>query len=484
MTLYALLITPLAAAAISALLSRTRKSVLEYTAIAAAAFELVLALLITSNVLAEGTLHAPDFLQADALGAFVICFIALVGLTATIHSVGHLREEMEKGIIGFRRLRQYFVLFHLFFFAMFAAALSASPVLMWVTVEATTLTSAFLITFYNKPSALEAGWKFLIINSVGLLLGFLGTLLFLSAAAGAGAPGAFVTWTVLQSLAASLDPTLIKVAFVFVFIGFGTKVGLVPMHTWLPDAHSNAPIPISSLLSGVLLNIALVGILRFRTVADASVDPSFSRELLIVFGIASLIVAAAIIYVQRNYKRLLAYSSIEHMGFMAIGFALGGVATVAALFHMLYHALLKSMLFFAAGNFFLKYGSTKITEVRGALSTMPFSAIAFFGGILAITGIPPSGMFFTELTILSETVRIAPAIAFIALAALLVVFAGFLRHASAMIFSPAPAGIAKGETSHFTRVSVGLLLAVFILLSFYVPQHLSDLIAAAAAIIG
>ena len=484
MPLYLLLTAPLAAAAFSALAGRDQKRLLEYGAVLTAVIELVLALSIGADLLQGKDVSASSFLHADALGAFVILFISVVGLATAIHSVGHLREEMQKGVIGFRRVRQYFILFHLFFFAMLTAAVSSGPILMWAAVEATTLATAFLITFYNKPSALEAGWKFLIINSVGLLLGFLGSLLFLSAAAGAGAPGTFVTWDVLHGLAASLDPTLIMIAFIFVLVGFGTKVGLVPMHTWLPDAHSNAPIPISSLLSGVLLNIALIGVLRFRSVTDITIDPSFSQALLVVFGIVSLVVAALIMYVQKNYKRLLAYSSIEHMGFMTIGFGLGGAATLPALFHMLYHALVKPVLFLSAGNFFLKYNSTKIAEVRGALSVVPLSAIIFFAALLAAAGVPPSGLFFTELAILAEVLRDFPYLAGVGLVALLIVFASFLKHASAMLFSPPPEGMEKGESNNWTLISIVLLFGLFVLISVYVPEPLMELMEAATALIG
>jgi len=287
--------------------------------------ELALGLGIVYTVLSSGSLTVSPIFTVDALGAFVLLFTTIVGFAAAVHSVGTLREEMHKEIIGFRRLREYYILFHLFFFAMFAAATTSSPLIMWTAIEATTLATAFLISFYNKPSALEAGWKHLIINSVGLLLGFLGTLLFLDAAAGAGASSAFVTWDTFHQLAGALNPTLLKIAFVFVIVGYGTKVGFVPMHTWLPDAHSKAPISISSLLSGVLLNMALIAILRFRAVLQMTVDPSFAQHLLIGFGVISLVVAAFIIFGQKNYKRMLAYSSIEHMGILGIGSVLAAL---------------------------------------------------------------------------------------------------------------------------------------------------------------
>ncbi len=481
MILFALLISPLCAAVVAALTPKKYLFVAEYAAVAAGALEALLGLTIARLVAEGGAVSLSTLFAVDALGAFVLLFTTVVGLAAVVHSVGHLREEVHKGIIGFRRVREYFVLFHLFFFAMFVAAATTSPLVMWTAIEATTLATAFLISFYNKPSGLEAGWKHLIVNSVGLLLGFLGTLLFLNAAAGAGAVSPFVSWDTLYLLHGALDPLLIKIAFVFVIVGYGTKVGFVPMHTWLPDAHGKAPIPISSLLSGVLLNMALIAVLRFRFIADLVIGQSFSQQLLIGFGLISLIVAALIIFGQKNYKRMLAYSSIEHMGILGIGFGIGGVATVAALFHMLYHALVKPILFFCAGNFFLKYSSTKIANVRGALKLLPFSSVVFFAALLAISGVPPSGMFFTELSILAAGMARFPFLMILVLAALAVVLAGFLRSVTHMLFSTAPTDLPAGESSMWTLASVAFLSLLFVALSIYIPAPLASLITSAAA---
>ncbi len=479
----ALLATPLIACLLGAILPRERQALIEYGAVAASGVTAVLALLIAQSVLRYGTLQGPGFLGVDALGALGLLITAIVGFAAALHSVGHLREEAKKGFIGFRRIREYYSLFHLFLFSMFAAAASESPIITWTAIEATTLATAFLITFYNKPSALEAGWKNLIVNSVGLLVGFLGTLLFLNAAASAGAAEPFVSWETLRTLSGSFDPTLIKVAFVLCLVGYGTKVGLVPMHTWLPDAHSKAPAPISALLSGVLLNTALIAVVRLRAVTDLVVDPGFTAHFLIFFGILSLVVAALIIFAQKNYKRMLAYSSIEHMGVMAIGFGIGGAATLASLLHMLYHALLKPLLFFAAGNVFLKYSSTKIAKVRGTLTLLPVSTVAFFAGLLAVSGIPPSGIFFTKLAILAEGMRTYPFLMLVALGALALILAGFLRAATAMFFSEPPGDLPRGEANGWTVASLGFLAALFIFVSFYVPTPLHALITSAATAI-
>lgn len=483
MTIILLLAIPLLSAVACALLPRSRQRTIEYLTFGAAAVEVALMISIIRGVVLYGALTSGTLFTVDALGAFSLLFTALVGCAAAMHSIGHLRAEMRKDIIGFNRVREYYVLFHLFLFAMFLAAMTASPIVMWVAIEATTLSTAFLVTLYNKPSALEAGWKNLIVNSVGLLIGFLGTLLFLNAAAAAGATGTFVSWATLHALSPAFDPSLIKMAFIFVLVGYGTKVGLVPMHTWLPDAHSKAPVPISSLLSGVLLNVALIAILRFRAVTDSVLDPSFTQHLLILFGIASMLLAALIIFVQKNYKRMLAYSSIENMGVMALGFGIGGLAAAAALFHMLYHALLKPVLFFCAGNFFLKYSSTRIERVRGTLTLLPATSIIFLGALFSIAGVPLSGIFFTKLAILSAGMQMYPYVMMLALVAFVIVFAGFIKHAMNMLFGKPPEDIPVGEASNWTLLSLGFLSVIFIVLSIWIPETLSELVSQAATLI-
>ncbi len=235
-------------------------------------------------------------------------------------------------------------------------------------------------------------------------------------------------------MSSALDPFIAKMAFIFILIGYGTKVGLVPMHTWLPDAHSKAPAPISSLLSGVLLDVAFLALLRFKSVVDVAIGPHFSRELLVFFGVISISVAALIIFSQKNYKRLLAYSSIEHMGVIALGFGFGGAAAFAALLHMIYHALTKSVLFLSAGNILVKYGSTKIRNVKGVLTVLPVTGVLFFIGFLAITGVPPFGTFVTEFSILSAGIKTHPTTVIITLLVLALVFVGFLRHVVSITF--------------------------------------------------
>lgn len=472
----------IAAACIASGLSffvKKRPDMLALIAFAAALMELAATVVAAAAVVKNGAYASEVYFSVDSLGAILLILVAVIGLIVSWYSVGYLKAEVAKGIIGFRRVRQYFVLLHLFLFAMFFAVITPNPIVMWIAIEATTLSTAFLISFYNKPSAMEAAWKYLILNSVGLLLGFFGTLLFLYPALQTGQEG-LITWHSIRASISGFDPFVAKIAFIFILIGYGTKMGLVPMHTWLPDAHSKAPVPISGLLSGVLLNIAFFAILRFKALVDLAVGPDFSRALLIFFGLTSILVSAFIIFIQKNYKRLLAYSSIEHMGVMALGFGFGGVGASAALLHMIYHSIAKSLLFLSAGHLFLKYSSTKIIHVQGVLSVLPSTGILFIIGFLAITGVPPFGIFITEFTILSAGIQTHPAVTVMALFGLTLVFIGFFRHTVAMLFGKNETGLPPGEAGQGTMAPVVVLALLLTITSIYVPSFIASLIDAAS----
>jgi hydrogenase-4 component F len=322
---------------------------------------------------------------------------------------------------------------------------------------------------------MEAAWKYLIINSVGLLLGFFGTILFLYPVIASG-NNEIINWHTLMSGASSFDPFIAKIAFIFILIGYGTKVGLAPMHTWLPDAHSKAPAPISALFSGVLLNVAFLAVLRFKSVIDISIGKSFSQELFIFFGVLSIVIAAFIIFIQKNYKRLLAYHSIEHMGIITLGFGFGGIASFAALLHLIYHSLAKSALFLLAGNIILKYSSTKMENVKGMIKTLPVTSVLFFIGFLALAGVPPFGIFVTEFTILSTGFQINPVITIIVLLSLVLVVAGIIKHVSEMIFGEPAQGISKGEAGINTVFPIVILIAILIFISFFIPAEMQSIL--------
>lgn len=452
-----------------------KREIIEWTSVISSIVALVCSIMIAHKVNSTGPYSPYLFFFVDSLAVIIMIIILVVGFATMIYSVQYLRNEIRKGLIELKNVKFYYILLNLFLAAMFLAAVSSNPIFTWISIEATTLSTAFLISFYKKPTAIEAAWKYLIINSIGLLLGFFGTLLFFTSLIGLEGIG-FSTWSTLLTHADRFNPTTAKIAFVFVVIGYGTKVGFAPMHTWLPDAHSKAPVPISALLSGVLLNVAFVAILRFKVLADASIGVYFSQTLLIAFGLLSILCAALIMFTQKNYKRLLAYSSIENMGIVSLGFGLGGVGIFAALLHMIYHSLIKSALFLVAGNVFLKYSSTKIVNIRGMLSVLPITSVLFLIGLFAITGMPPCGVFFTKLLILSAGIKTHPIVTILAIFLLALVFVGFLKNVIVMMFGAKPETITSGEKGGVLAIAPMALLAIALYLSFHIPPFLKVLL--------
>jgi hydrogenase-4 component F len=477
---FIIIISSLCIAALVAVAAKSR-GVIEGASLVASIIALPASIVVALKIASSGDYSPYPFFSVDALGALLLLVIACVGLSAAAYSIPYLRKETTKSIIGFTRVKQYFILLNLFLAAMFLAVSTSSPIFAWIFIEATTLSTAFLISFYNKPSAIEAAWKYLIINSVGLLLGFFGTLLYFTAALSA-ANGGLVSWQTLADHAVRLDPLLAKIAFVFVLIGYGTKVGLVPMHTWKPDAYSKAPAPIGALLSGALLPAAFLIVLKFKVITDSVVGVAFSQRLLLVFGFLSIAVPALIMLALKNYKRLLAYSSIENSGMIALGFGFGGLASMAAILHLVYHSLVKSALFFLSGNFLLTYHSAKIKNVRGAINILPITSVLFLTGFFAITGAPPFGIFFTKLLIFSGGITTYPivTIASIFLAAL--VFIGFFKHATSMILgNEAPEKMEREKENVWLIIPPLALLILVLGLSFYQPLFLQELIKTAVS---
>lgn len=474
-----ILLASLLIAAMACLITRHRL-VIEWVSVIASLVALSGALVIAHRVGSAGPFSPYLLFSVDALGAIMMLIISVVGVATMTYSVRYLREETRKKIVVFKQVKLYYILLNLFLSAMLFAVVANNPIFTWISIEATTLSTAFLISFYKKPKAIEAAWKYLIINSIGLLLGFFGTILFFTSLIGIEGVG-FATWETLRTFSSHFDPTIAKIAFVFVVIGYGTKVGLAPMHTWLPDAHSKAPVPISALLSGVLLNVAFVALLRFKVLADASIGVAFSQKLLIIFGFVSILLASLIIVTQNNYKRLLAYSSIENMGISALGFGLGGIGIFAALLHMIYHSLIKSALFLSSGNVFLKYSSTKITNIRGMLAVLPITGILFLVGIFAITGMPPCGIFFTKFLILTAGIHSHPLVTVAVLFLFALIFVGFLKNFLFMMFGEKSESVTTGENNSLLTMAPAALLAVALFISVHIPPFLEKLINDAAA---
>lgn len=471
MALLILLFSPLLATLLSMVVGKQRK-ILEIIAILSATIEAIAGLFIITRVIAEKTYNINPHFSIDALGALILGIIITVGFIATLHSVGYLRAEQAKGMIGFTRIREYYVLMKLFMFCMFFAIVTTNPILMWISIEATTLSTVFLISLFNRDEDIEAAWKYLIINTVGLLLGLLGTLIFLSQVPSIG----FITWDILTEKIIAHSSMVSKFAFIFILIGYGTKMGLVPMHTWRPDTYNKAPSPIAALLSGALLNVAFLAILRFKIVIDSVVGSAFSQNLFVFFGIISIVVAAFIIYTQGNYKRMLAYHSTEHAGIMMLGVGLGGIGIFGALLHMIYHSFAKSLLFFVSSNIAVKYSSSMIKDVTGMIKVLPYSSVLYVIGFLTMVGIPPFGIFFSESYILLAGFSHSIIVAAVALLALLLVFVGFFSHIKEMLFGEAPSGIQKGENNAWTIVPIACFAIILIVFSVYLPNPLQTLL--------
>ncbi|HEY8110636.1 MAG TPA: hydrogenase 4 subunit F [Candidatus Nitrosotenuis sp.] len=426
-----------------------------------------------------------EFFYADAVSAFVILPIAGVGFVTSLYSINYIGRQYDTGVLDQKRLVRYYQGFNAFIFTMLLVPLSNNIGIMWVAIEATTLVSVLLIMLYVKESAIEASWKYLIVATVGLSFALFGIILFNYANIGSN-PDDAMNWTNLLSNAKSLDPNIIKIAFVFVLVGLGTKAGLAPMHTWLPDAHSEAPTPVSALLSGVLLNCAMYGIIRFHMISSAGMGSEFSGELLIILGVISTGIAAVSIYFQKDMKRLLAFSSIEHMGIISIAIGFGGFLGIyGGMLHMINHSIAKPLMFFASGTISQKYETKAISKIRGVIKTMPLTGMMFLIGGLAIIGLPPFSIFLSEFFVLSSGFGSGQfaAILFMMIF-LIVIFAGFIKHLVSMIFGTPEKEMKKGELGKLSIIPMIILGILTIILGIYLPDHLRELTNDASSIIG
>jgi hydrogenase-4 component F len=348
-----------------------------------------------------------SILYMDALSGYIMALVIMLSFASGVYSIGYIEHELKIGLIDTTGVRRYYALFHLFIFTMLLVVVTNNLTVMWIAIEATTIVSALLIGlgFTKRPMAIEAAWKYIILCTVGITFALLGIFItYYASTAVLGTEGS-LNWTTLKGIANRLNPATMKLAFIFVLLGYGTKAGLAPVHNWLPDAHSEAPSPISALLSGILLNTAFYGIIRFVSIVEPSTGSNFTGNLLIIFGLISMGISSIFILVQENYKRLLAYSSIEHMGIISLGIGIGGVIGIyGALLHILNHAISKSLMFFASGRIQAQYGSTKIENITGVLSSMPLIGTLTFIGALSLAGTPPFNIFLSEFTILKAGV--------------------------------------------------------------------------------
>jgi hydrogenase-4 component F len=416
------------------------------------------------------------FFRVDALSALLILLIAVVGLCAALYSVGYLRHDVAAGHVPADQLPWYYFGFHIFILTMLLSGVVNNLGILWAAIEATTIVSALLVGFYRHAAALEAAWKYLVLNTVGITFALFGVLLTYYTAVHALGEEAGLNWTTLIARAGQLDPGVMRVAFVFIVIGFGTKAGFAPMHTWLPDAHSQAPTPISALLSGVLLNCALYGILRFYLVATGALGPTFPSRLLIAFGLLSVAVALPFLLVQTDIKRLLAYSSVEHIGLIAVAIGIGGpLGIYAAILHLINHSITKALLFFLSGELVQRYGTRRMRAIRGVVGATPLLGSLILIGVLAITGLPPFGMFVSEVSIFVAGFREGYAVVTIALLALLaLIFTAIFGHMGGMVFgAPVKRTLAGADIGRASIALFGVLALAITVLGLWVPPPLT-----------
>ncbi|HUG38065.1 MAG TPA: proton-conducting transporter membrane subunit [Candidatus Limnocylindrales bacterium] len=476
MMLLVLLVPPLAGAA---LLARARGPAAAALHAATTVLTLTGAAGTIAAVVMAGPVTALDgLLRADALSAWMIALIAGIAGLAAIEAPHDA---------PFAAPRRFYPLFHLFVFTMLLAVSTNDVGLMWVAVEGTTLASVFLVNFEGTRTSLEASYKYLLICSVGIALAFLGTLLvyFADVSQAAGAGRHPLAWTELLEMAPRLDRHVVQLAFAFLLVGYGTKAGLAPMHTWLPDAHSEAPAPVSAIMSGVLLSVGLYAVMRFRPVVDLAAGGRFAGDLLVGFGLASMGVAAAFLWRPRNLKRMLAYSSVEHMGIVCLGLGFGGPWGVAgALLHIANHALAKSVLFLLAGRIRAAYGSAVIAEISGLLGRMPTVGRVFVAAMLALIGLPPFGLFVSEVMIFGAGFHAGFVAAPLAgLGLLVIAFAGMLRALHGMLYGSAPLIPAAPASRWYATLPLVAALAVLVLAGVAWPPGLAAALGLAASLV-
>ena len=481
-----MLALPLAAAAIGVVTGDRPASGVVSAVAAAGSFAAALVAVFADDAVRGRHALGNTFFLDGLSGVFLVA-VAFVYAVVAAYSVGYLHPG-----IGHVRLRRwYWPLLNLFGLALLATPVVANLGVLWVAVELTTVVSALLVTAEGSDESLEAGWKYIVIGSAGLAIGLLGIVLIYAAGVPSLGDGYTPTFTTLAHAAPHLNASLVRAGFAFVLVGFGTKVGLVPMHAWLPDAHSEGPSPVSAMLSGALLAAALYAVLRLGAIAQLAVGPTYVHVLLLVFGGLSLLLAAFFVLRQRNYKRLLAYSSIEHMGIVALGIGIGGpIAAYGAFFHVIVHAAGKTLAFFGAGDLLSRYETRDADAVRGVIRVAPFTGVMVLLGALAITGVPPFGIFRSELLIVTGGFSQSR----YALAGLLVVFVnvafvGVYQLFHRMVISPGEA--AAGDRARLRRPEQPLMavamvasLAVVLVLGVWIPSPLNRLLHAATTVIG
>jgi hydrogenase-4 component F len=471
----AILLIPVIAAAVLALLPEDRT--------AARLNVLATAATLASAVVLFAERPAPGrFLIVDDLNVMFIVLNTFVGFTTSVFSASYIAHELEIGRLTPAYLRFYHAMYQVLMFAMNLALLSNNIGLMWVAVELATLTTVLMVGIYRTPAALEAAWKYFLLGSVGIALALFGTILvYLAARSAVGEGLDAMAWSVLVEHAAAFDPALLNLSFVFLLLGYGTKVGLVPLHAWLPDAHAEGPTPISAVLSGLLLNVALFAVLRFKTVMSANPGALAPGPLMVSLGLLSVVFASFMLYRRHDIKRLFAYSSIEHMGIITFAFGVGGpLANFAGLLHMTLHSLTKSAIFYCVGHIAQAKGTQLMADIRGLTVSHPVLGWGLVLGVVAIAGLPPMGIFMTEFLIVTSSFARQPVLAVLLGLSLLVALGALLLRLNAVAFGD-PYGSNAPSKASFVPVFAhfGLVFAAGIwlpreLVAWF--QHVAELL--------
>jgi hydrogenase-4 component F len=436
------------------------------------------------RVIAAGPITAMnEQLFVDSFNVFLVALTAFVAFTTALFSRPYMRIEQAHGKLTVNMLRLYHSMYQLFTFTMLLVLLTNNMGIMWVAMEAATLTTVLLVSLYRTPASLEASWKYFILCGVGLAQALFGTiLLYFAAEKVLGAGGTALLWTHLDAVKTELEPTVLSLAFVFLLVGYGTKVGLAPLHSWLPDAHAEGPTPVSAVLSGLLLNVALYVVVRSKVLVDGALGTHFAGDLMMGFGLLSVVMAAFFLSRQKDVKRMFAYSSIEHMGLVTFAFGMGGaVATFAGMLHMTVHSLTKSAIFFAVGHATQKSGTQLMENIRGLIKTSPTIGWGLMIGTLAILGMPPFGVFASEFLIITTAMHTYPWTTPFLLIALGVAFAAIFGRVQKMVFGETDG---KRLPHSPALVPVFVHLALVLLLGLYIPPYLADWYRQAAALIG
>jgi hydrogenase-4 component F len=423
------------------------------------------------------------YLLVDDLNGTFIALTSFVGFTTSIFSASYVGHELEIGKLTPPFVRFYHAMYQVLMFAMNLALTANNIGLMWVAIELATLTTVMMVGIYRTHEALEAAWKYFILGSVGIALALFGTILVYMAARPVVGEGLdAMVWSVLVTRAGGFDPALLDVAFVFLLLGYGTKIGLAPLHAWLPDAHAEGPTPISAVLSGLLLNVALYALLRFKMLLAVNPAAIAPGPLMVTLGLVSLVFAAFMLYRRRDIKRMFAYSSIEHMGIITFAFGMGGpLANFAGLLHMTMHSLTKSAIFFAVGHIAQVKGTQRIADMGGLTETHPVLGWTLILGVVAIAGLPPLGIFMSEFLVVSSTFARAPVLALVLVFGILVGFAALFLRLNAIVFGEPRGPSEKAKASYLPMFAH---LALVLIAGIYLPPALVGWFETVAKLLG